>query len=131
MSDLRLAKAITFKVAMSLGAVKVRCDGRACAGLPDPYASDPQLVLQFNREASLGLTVDDDGLHATMSFSGVVRLVEVPWDAIGMVWEDAPSSRVLLVMPIVEIKTVELEVETVPVEKPRPRFGLVPRTETP
>lgn len=121
--DIRLAKQLAFELALAIGGrVRVRCDGRRCPGVPVPHDADPNLILKFNRDTSIDEDLGD-GIKAYVSFAGANHHIEVPWDAIGMVWEDAPASRVLLVLPVVE---AEPAAKPEPVKPARPKLGLVP-----
>lgn len=124
--DIRLAKQLAFELALAIGgAVRIRCDGTRC-DVPAPHSANENLVLKFNRETQIDEDLGD-GIKAFVSFAGANHHIEVPWDAVGMVWEDAPASRVLLVMPCVEaaateVKPEPVKVEPAPAKKARPAW---------
>lgn len=127
--DIRLAKQLTFEIALTLGGVRIRCDGNRCPGVPAPHSTDENLVLKFDQKTKIDEDLGD-GIKAYVSFANANHHIEIPWDAVGMVWEDAPASRVLLVMPVIERASSATEAAPVPAPEPakptRPKLGLVP-----
>ena len=65
------------------GMVLVALDARTPGvALPAHLADDPQLRLNLSYRFGLPMCVDDLGIHATLTFSGVQSEVDIPWRAV-------------------------------------------------
>lgn len=92
--SLPLAKRAFFLAAWSAGRPLVRVDGRACSGLPEPHASNRELVLRVAANLSPPVTVlacDDGRLAARLTFRGAARDVSIPWSAVSAIYDEAGS----------------------------------------
>lgn len=91
------------------GPVLVHVDARESGvSVPERFHGDPKLVLRFGyglTPAIIDLSVDDEAISGTLTFSGVPHRCVLPWDAVyavvsevdqkGMVWpDDVPGAVV-------------------------------------
>lgn len=107
--------------------------------LPDHLRNQPRLVLQYGYNMPMpiaDLTIDDQGIHATLSFSRVLHATSVPWSAVfaihdgdkrGLVWEaDIPKDVEVAAQPAPPPDPPAPAPEK-PAKKPRPSYlKLVP-----
>jgi stringent starvation protein B len=94
---------------LGAGPVLVHVDARnGRVRVPENFRSDPKLVLRFGyglTPAIIDLSVDDEAISGTLTFSGVPHRCVLPWEAVyavvsevdqkGMVWpDDVPGAVV-------------------------------------
>lgn len=82
-----------FEQVLERGPVLVHLDARRDgAVVPAPHAADPKLVLRFGYNLTppvVGMTWDDEGIAATLTFAGAAHLVVVPWESAYLVRDES------------------------------------------
>src|SRR3954447_9571237 len=111
--DERPSKRDAFTAFLREGWVSLHLDARrAGVSVPPSFATEPHLVLQYGRNMPIpipDLEVTEDGVSATLSFSGPRHRTHVPWSSVYVVactdgrgilyYEDVPQEVSLMVPP--------------------------------
>jgi stringent starvation protein B len=112
-ADERPSKREAFLAFLREGWVSLHLDARRSGvAVPDSFAAEPHLVLQYGRNMPIpipDLDVTDQGVSATLSFSRTPCLTHVPWSAVYVVactdgrgilyYEDVPQEVSLSAPP--------------------------------
>lgn len=124
---------------LSEGPVLIHIDARhPLSQVPAKFTDDPKLVLRFGYDltpAIVDLSIDDDGIYGTLTFSGVPFRCVLPWmciysvvsegDQKGMVWpEDVPD------VVVEALQGMVVDEEAPLAESPGPKLASVDSTST-
>jgi len=83
--DLPRQKRESVERSLAAGPVLLTVDARECTGLPEQFACDFALRINFSpKYEPPDLVVDSVGIRETLSFSGVPHPVRCPWSAVWM-----------------------------------------------
>jgi stringent starvation protein B len=111
--DERPTKRDAFMAFLREGWVSLHLDARRAGVIvPQTFANEPHLVLQYGRNMPIpipDLDVTDEGVSATLSFSRAPHRTHVPWSSVYVVactdgrgilyWEDVPQEVSLMTPP--------------------------------